>query len=81
MDDDSYNSGHGHAYEKYGIDPAKGAIVVVRPDQCKLNHPSLLIFRCLPSTSVQDVSLVSSLERLDTVREFFSRLFQGLDFL
>ena len=33
VDDESYNSGHGHAYEKYGIDPAKGAVVIVRPDQ------------------------------------------------
>ncbi|KAK3400908.1 FAD binding domain-containing protein [Sordaria brevicollis] len=31
-DDESYNSGHGHAYEAYGIDPAKGALVIVRPD-------------------------------------------------
>ncbi|KAK4662335.1 uncharacterized protein QC763_700530 [Podospora pseudopauciseta] len=31
-DDESYNSGHGHAYEAYGVDASKGAIVVVRPD-------------------------------------------------
>ncbi|KAJ4286587.1 hypothetical protein N0V88_007949 [Collariella sp. IMI 366227] len=31
-DDESYNSGHGHTYEAYGIDPKKGALVVVRPD-------------------------------------------------
>jgi phenol 2-monooxygenase len=35
IDDDHYNSGHGHAYKKYGIDPSVGAVVVVRPDQCK----------------------------------------------
>lgn len=34
VDDEHYNSGHGHAYEKYGIDPEKGATVIVRPDQC-----------------------------------------------
>ena len=34
-DDGSYNMGHGHAYEHLGIDPAQGAIVIVRPDQCK----------------------------------------------
>lgn len=28
----TYHSGHGHAYEAYGIDPQKGAVVVVRPD-------------------------------------------------
>ncbi|OCT50538.1 Phenol 2-monooxygenase [Cladophialophora carrionii] len=33
VDDEHYNSGHGHAYEKLGIDPDKGATVIVRPDQ------------------------------------------------
>ncbi|KAG4411042.1 hypothetical protein IFR04_015817 [Cadophora malorum] len=33
VDDESYNSGHGHAYEKYGIDAKEGAVAVVRPDQ------------------------------------------------
>ncbi|KAI0481306.1 FAD binding domain-containing protein [Xylariaceae sp. FL0804] len=34
VDDEGYNrSGHGHAYEAYGIDPHQGALVVVRPDQ------------------------------------------------
>jgi phenol 2-monooxygenase len=33
IDDEHYNAGHGHAYEKYGVDPEKGAVVVVRPDQ------------------------------------------------
>jgi phenol 2-monooxygenase len=32
IDDESYNYGHGHAYEFYGIDPDKGAIIIVRPD-------------------------------------------------
>lgn len=32
VDDDSHHNGHGHAYEKYGIDPSVGAFVVVRPD-------------------------------------------------
>ncbi|KAK9449445.1 FAD binding domain-containing protein [Limtongia smithiae] len=31
-DDESFHEGHGHAYEKYGIDPAVGAFVVLRPD-------------------------------------------------
>jgi phenol 2-monooxygenase (NADPH) len=34
VDDESYNSGHGHAYKAYGIDPEHGAVVVVRPDHC-----------------------------------------------
>ncbi|KUJ09797.1 putative phenol 2-monooxygenase [Mollisia scopiformis] len=33
VDDESYNSGHGHAYEKYGVDVKEGAVAVVRPDQ------------------------------------------------
>lgn len=33
-DDESYNKGHGHAYDFLGIGP-EGAIVIVRPDQCK----------------------------------------------
>jgi hypothetical protein len=38
IDDESYNYGHGHAYECYGIDPTKGAIVIIRPDHRKLYH-------------------------------------------
>jgi phenol 2-monooxygenase len=34
-DDNSYNDGHGHAYEYLGIDPTQGALIIVRPDQCK----------------------------------------------
>ncbi|KAH6642273.1 FAD binding domain-containing protein [Boeremia exigua] len=33
IDDEHYNAGHGQAYEKYGVDPEKGALVIVRPDQ------------------------------------------------
>ncbi|KAI1332976.1 FAD binding domain-containing protein [Xylariaceae sp. FL0255] len=32
VDEKSYNSGHGHAYRHYGIDPEKGCAVIVRPD-------------------------------------------------
>ncbi|KAI2777698.1 FAD binding domain-containing protein [Daldinia loculata] len=31
-DDDGYNSPSGHAYETYGIDPNRGAVIIVRPD-------------------------------------------------
>lgn len=37
IDDESYNSGHGKAYEFYGVDPKQGALAVVRPDQCRLH--------------------------------------------
>ena len=40
VDDEHYNSGHGHAYEVLGIDPEKGAMVIVRPDQCEFRTPS-----------------------------------------
>lgn len=33
VDDESYHEGHGHAYENYGIDPSRGCLIVVRPDQ------------------------------------------------
>jgi phenol 2-monooxygenase len=33
VDDQSYHEGHGHAYANYGIDPVKGASVILRPDQ------------------------------------------------
>ncbi|KAJ5953584.1 hypothetical protein N7454_000480 [Penicillium verhagenii] len=33
FDDESYNRGHGHAYEFLGIDPKEGALIIVRPDQ------------------------------------------------
>lgn len=35
IDDGSYHSGHGHAYEFYGVHPEKGAIAIIRPDNCK----------------------------------------------
>lgn len=38
-DDDSYHSGHGHAYEKYGLDSERGAVIIVRPD----GYVSLLV--------------------------------------
>ncbi|CAN9312573.1 unnamed protein product [Alternaria alternata] len=33
LDDEHYNSGHGHAYQIYGVDLDVGAVVIVRPDQ------------------------------------------------
>jgi phenol 2-monooxygenase len=35
VDDESYNDGHGKAYEFYGVDPKAGALAIVRPDQCE----------------------------------------------
>ena len=33
VDDESYHEGHGNAYQRYGIDPARGCAIIVRPDQ------------------------------------------------
>ena len=38
VDDMSYNYGHGHAYQTLGVDPEEGAMIIVRPDQCKFQH-------------------------------------------
>jgi phenol 2-monooxygenase len=35
VDDESYNSGHGHAFDTIEVDHEAITIVVVRPDQCK----------------------------------------------
>lgn len=32
-DEESYHEGHGNAYENYGIDEARGCVVIARPDQ------------------------------------------------
>ncbi|MCJ1386449.1 hypothetical protein MMC17_009575 [Xylographa soralifera] len=39
IDDESYHSGHGHAYEFYGIHPERGAVAIVRPD----NYVSMVL--------------------------------------
>jgi phenol 2-monooxygenase len=68
VDDESYNSGHGHAYEKYEIDVDEGAMVVVRPDQCES-------ISCLLHYSVVDVhldvSLVTSLDDHEGLTRFY----------
>lgn len=35
MDDESYNSGHGHAFDTIGVDDEALTVVVIRPDQCE----------------------------------------------
>lgn len=35
FDDESYNSGHGRAFEKLGVSVNETTVVVVRPDQCQ----------------------------------------------
>ncbi|KAK1704330.1 FAD binding domain-containing protein [Colletotrichum lupini] len=45
VDDVSYHAGHGEAYVKYGIDPEVGAMVLVRPDQCKFPQRDLQVIQ------------------------------------
>jgi phenol 2-monooxygenase len=33
VDDKSYHEGHGHAYDKYGVNASKGCAVILRPNQ------------------------------------------------
>lgn len=66
VDDESYNSGHGHAYKFYGVEPAEGAVVVVRPDQCKW----FCIFVGTRLT-LADISMVIGVQDHDTIGRFF----------
>lgn len=68
FDDESYNSGHGHAYEQYQIDPVKGAMVIVRPDQCELGP--ILHFGTLLIN--QDISMVLPIEAHQALATFFA---------
>ena len=70
IDDQSYYGIHGHAYEKYGIDPEQGAVVIVRPDGCK--YP-LLRRNCYQETDFSDldVSMITELENAKGIQAFF----------
>jgi phenol 2-monooxygenase len=57
VDDESYNYGHGHAYDFLGVKPNQGAVITVRPDQY--------------------VSLISSLDDAQIVRNFFDGFLQA----
>jgi hypothetical protein len=51
IDDEHYNAGHGHAYEKYSVDARAGAVIIVRPDQrefaeCDIQQLALITSRC-----------------------------------
>lgn len=64
-DDESYNKGHGHAYEFLGIRP-EGAIVVVRPDQCKWLAESVQ-----EDAKIVDVSAVWGMDEYTQIGRFF----------
>lgn len=46
VDDESYNSGHGHAFDTIVVDHKVVTVVIVRPDQCEF------ISITLPSSSL-----------------------------
>lgn len=78
IDDESYNSGHGHAYEKYGIDPEIGATVIVRPDQCNcyLTRWPFAVYSSEVSQLIgvlADVSKVIPIDDTQGIGELFDR--------
>lgn len=68
VDDESYNHGHGKAYETYDINPKKGAMVIVRPDQCECLHFSFRYNIITPT----DVSMVVEIENHQAIHNFFA---------
>jgi phenol 2-monooxygenase len=70
IDDNSYNSGHGHAYEKYGVCVEEGAIVIVRPDHCE-SHALPLDDYLLTVRFHSDVSLITTLDDFAAIGDFF----------
>jgi phenol 2-monooxygenase (NADPH) len=72
VDDESYNSGHGYAYEKYGIDVEEGAVVIVRPDQCKFHFCSSgQVTSLCVLTLCLDISLITALDDYKAIGDFF----------
>lgn len=69
VDCESYNSGHGYAYQKYQIDETKGALVVLRPDHCMLFKFGSL---CMSRLIYLDISLITDLEDYQGVNDFFT---------
>lgn len=67
VDEESYNNGHGHGYEFWGVDKNVGALAIVRPDQCKSSHSCMMIKIDFPS----DVSMVSSISDYNGIGKFF----------
>jgi len=70
VDDEHYNSGHGHAYEKFGIDAERGATVIVRPDQCMPCKPVSDLFE-LTDHVFPDVSKVMAIDDTEGIGQFF----------
>jgi hypothetical protein len=69
VDDESYSSGHGRAYEAYGIDPNQGTLVIVRPDQCE--YRSALHFEFYHTNHPSDIARIGSLDDTIGAQKFF----------
>lgn len=67
-DEESYNSGHGHTYDAYGVNSEEGALVVVRPDHCELCPPVALTIN---ANDGPDVAKVAALGEVDSIQQFF----------
>lgn len=72
IDDKAYDLSYGDSYKTYGIDVNEGAVVIVRPDQCKLHLPSPRHGKLLCILTGSDVALVTSLDDHKTIAEFFA---------
>lgn len=72
VDDEGYNtSSCGEAYASYGINPTRGAVIIIRPDQCKYYtiFPGMLGYT--HTDNAIDVSKVCELGDSDAIRTFF----------
>lgn len=71
VDDESYDAGHGKAFETYGFETNRPeAIVVVRPDQCKQLPTHPLYERNISNTFI-DVAKICGFEDVEAVGDFF----------
>lgn len=75
FDDESYNSGHGKAYEFYGIEPSRGAVAIVRPDHCRYS-PFLFspdYVGAWKDTALMeiDISMITKIENHEAIGDFF----------
>lgn len=68
-EENPYLVGCGRTLSNYGFDPAKGAVVIVRPDMCKFQESKLpLKYADLLSL---DVAQISELKDVSSVEAFF----------
>lgn len=72
VDDASYSSGHGHAFDTLGINTERTTVVVVRPDQREYLPPHRHSrVRLSEANENADISLISDDLAVDSLRSFF----------